>query len=98
VPLHEGSGLPESVDRSSDCGRAGRAFLRAVTFGHVRQLDKVIAETSGRACRVVLTFGNGATVTRSLDAFNDHILPRCDSPGSPSTISVLGFAPTRPDL
>jgi hypothetical protein len=51
-----GAVLPFRVMAPSTLG----TFLRACTFGHIRQLDRVIAETIGRAWQLGAGPGRGA--------------------------------------
>jgi hypothetical protein len=67
-------------------------FLRAFTFGHVRQLDKVLGETLGRAWRLGAGPGDAA-VTIDLDSTICEVHGRKKQGAAYGYTRVLGYHP-----
>lgn len=87
------------------CGRTGRllgirvmapstlgTFLRAFTFGHVRQLDRVLGIALGRAWRAGAGPGDGRLVI-DVDSFVGQVYGRLKQGTSRGYTHVLGYHP-----
>jgi hypothetical protein len=67
-------------------------FLRAFTFGHVRQLDRVLGETLGRAWAAGAGPGDGRLVV-DVDSFVGEVHGRCKQGASFGYTRQRGYHP-----
>ena len=67
-------------------------FLRAFTFGHVRQLDKLLGDTLARAWRAGAGPGSGRLVI-DVDSFVGEVCGRLKQGAAYGYTEVLGYAP-----